>query len=126
MFFQPPKKPGTTKSMPVMPGLFPGLNLKLDVDHLQLLGTFVMMGLSRRPGFKEEMEQMMAFLSRMQEAAEAISVHMETVHAEFQKVKTKMADRPTPRQIPQEGSRKEGMPPHFNPLLQHLIRLMSY
>lgn len=124
MFFQPPKKPGPTKSMPVMPGLFPGLNLKLDVDHLQLLGTFVMMGLSRRPGFKEEMEQMMAFLSRMQEAAEAISVHMETVHEEFQKVKTKMADRPT-GQIPQEGSRK-GMPPHFNPLLQHLIRLMSY
>ncbi|AQS58380.1 hypothetical protein [Desulforamulus ferrireducens] len=123
MFLYPPKKPGNTKSMPAMPGLLPGLNLQLDADHLQLLGTFVMMGLSRRPGFKEEMEQMMAFLTRMQEAAEAISVHMETVQKEFQKVKAKMAERP-PRAISQEG-RKEGMPPHLNPLLQHLFRLMS-
>ena len=126
MFFHPPRKPGPTKGLPVMPGLFPGLNLNLDVDHMQLLGTVVMMSLSRRPGFKEEMEQMMAFLTRMQEAADAISVHMETVNSEFQKVKTTMADRPTPMAIPQESIRKERMPYHFNPLLQHLFRLMSY
>ncbi len=126
MFYQPPRKPSPTNKVPVMPSLFPGLNLNLDVDHMQVLGTLVMMGLSRRPGFKEEMEQMMAFFTRMQESAEAISVHMETVHSEFQKVKTKMVDRPTPKQIPQEVNRKEVRPYHFNPLLNHLFRLMSY
>lgn len=126
MFFNPPKRPDTAKGMPVMPGLFPGLNLKLDVDHMQLLGTIVMMSLSRRPGFKEEMEQMMGFLTRMQEAADAISVHMETVHSEFQKIQPNVTSKPTPRAVPQVCSRKEGMPPHFNPLLHHLLRLMSY
>ena len=115
--------PPPSKRTPLMP-VIPGLQLNLNVDHTQLLGTMIMMGLSRRPGFKEEMESFMSFLQRMQEAADAISIQMETVHQEFQKVKAKVAERsetPVQREVP----RQEG-PMLVNPLLQHLFRLMSY
>lgn len=118
--FYPPKKPDNPpKGMPVMTGI-PGLQLNLNVDHMQLLGTIMMMGLARRPGFKEELEEMMAIMKRMQEAAEAISLQMEAVDTEFNKVKTKVAERTQPQTAPKQVGGT-----YVNPLLQHLFNLMS-
>lgn len=121
MFFPPPRKPSPPpKGVPMMTGI-PGLQLNLNVDHVQLLGTVVMMGLARRPGFKEEMEEMMAFMKRMQEAVETIHAQMEAVNLEFQRVNAKVAEKQSTPQDP----RQEGGGTFMNPFLQHLFKLMS-
>ncbi|MEW6064664.1 MAG: hypothetical protein ACOY3U_04755 [Bacillota bacterium] len=123
MFF-PPRRPGPPpKGMPIM-SAFPGLQLNLNVDHFQLLGTLVMMGLSRRPGFKREMEELVTFIQKMQEAAETISAQMETVHSEFQRVKTRIAEQQNVKPVQQEVPKQERTP-YVNPLLYHLFRMMS-
>lgn len=118
--YYPPKRPNNPpKGMPVATGI-PGLQLNLNVDHMQLLGTIMMMGLVRRPSFKEELEEMIAFIKRMQEAAETISQQMEAVHAEFKRVKTKMAERTQPQNPPKHVGGT-----YMNPFLHHLFNLMS-
>lgn len=125
MFLQPRRPGSPSKGVPVQTGI-PGLNLNLNIDHIQVLGTLLMMGLSRRPGFKEEMEEFMLFMQKMQEAAETISVQMESVHQEYAKVKARMQE-PTAnvKNVNREVVRQGGTP-YFNPLLHHLFRLMSY
>ncbi|SHE58118.1 hypothetical protein [Desulforamulus putei] len=123
MFF-PPRRPGPPpKGMPVISGI-PGIQLNLNVDHFQLLGTLLMMGLSQRPGFKSELEELVAFIQKMQEAAEAISVQMETVQKEFLRVKSKVAKYQNVKPVQRETSRPQGNP-YVNPLLQQLLRMMS-
>ncbi|CCO08809.1 hypothetical protein [Desulforamulus hydrothermalis] len=111
------------KGMPVIPGL-PGLRLNLTIDHFQLLGTLLMMGLSQRPGFKNQLEELVVFIQKMQEAAEAISVQMEAVHKEFSRVKARMAEY----QNIQPDEQAAAKPPrsyYANPLLHHLLRMLS-
>ncbi|GAB6182015.1 hypothetical protein JCM14036_33340 [Desulfotomaculum defluvii] len=122
MFFQPRRPGPPPKGMPVQTGI-PGLNLNLNVDHVQVMGTLLMMGLSRRPGFKEEMEEFMLFMQKMQEAAETISIQMESMHKEYSKVKARMQENTA--SVKRENSRQE-MVPYNNPLLHHLFKLMSY
>ncbi|MEW6696392.1 MAG: hypothetical protein ACOY35_08465 [Bacillota bacterium] len=122
MFFSPARPGPPSKGMPVM-SAFPGLQLNLNVDHYQLLGTLVMMGLSQRPGFKREMEELVTFIQKMQEAAETITVQMETVHHEFQKVR-KIAEQPKTRPVQREVAKPERTP-YVNPLLHHLLRMLS-
>ncbi|MEG6522493.1 hypothetical protein [Desulfotomaculum sp. 1211_IL3151] len=125
MFFQPRRPGSPSKGLPVQTGI-PGLNLNLSVDHIQVMGTLLMMGLNRRPGFKEEMAEFMLFMQKMQEAAETISVQMESVHQEYAKVKAKMQEPiANGKDVKRETSRQEGTA-YVNPLLQHLFRLMSY
>lgn len=121
MFF-PPRRPGSGKhgpgsGVPIMTGL-PGLNLNLSVDHIQLLGTLAIIGLSRRPGFKEEIEQFVEFLRQVQAAAEAITVQMEAVQQQFDKAKAKVSQRQ------ETAAKRSEANPYLNPFLQHLFKFM--
>lgn len=119
MFFQPSKRVKTTVKRPILTG-FPGLQLNMSIDHMQLLGAFVMMNLSRQPGFKQQMDEMMEFLQQMQTATEAIAVQMESVQTEFHKIKAKTAERQTAyTELSPVTNQK-----YVNPILQTLVRFM--
>lgn len=124
MFFPPRKTPGKGKEIPIMSGL-PGLQLNLNINHMQLLGTLAMLGLSRRPGFREDIEEFMGLLRQFQEAADIITVQMENMQKEFQKVQAKVTERQG-LQAPWQESQNEAYP-HMNPfmLLQQLFQFMS-
>ena len=61
----------------------------------------------------------------MQEAAETISVPMYNVYQEYAKVKAKAVKTNQENVQQKAGRRQEGLT-YVNPLLQHLLRLMSY
>jgi len=127
MLFFPPRKPGPAPApkakrkpwpgVPILKG-FPGLQLNLNVNHMQLLGTLALMGLSSRPGFKEDMQQIMQFLQQAQAAAEAISAQVESMQAEFDKVKTRMAERQSSSPPRPEAN------PYVNPFIQQLLKFL--
>lgn len=114
MFF-PPSKPAAKTTVKGPHLGFPGLQLNLSVDHIQLLGTLAMMSMSRQPGFKQQMEEFMSFLKQIQQAAEAIAVQMESVQQEFLKMNAKATERQVVE--PQPNT-------YVNPIINQLFRLM--
>ena len=128
MFFPPRRAPKTVKEksqgVPIVSGL-PGIQLRLDVDHMQLLGTLAMFGLSQNPGLKGMMQEFTGFVQQAQATADTLTVQMENMQKEFQKVQTKMMEMNS-FQEPVQESRRAGYPPP-DPLMlfQQLFRLMS-